>query len=181
MLRELATGAQRDFHCPNVSRIDHTRKRDRPCLRSVSLALRANAPVSISSQWQRVGQSYRLDARDRLDASGRADHTARSRCSVSLILTAGFDAPGSGLFRAKAGIHFQQPQKASNQQSRAHQQNACERDFRHHQRAANPALRGRLRLNRGLLLSNSRARPSAKPEARARFQKAVRSATRQQE
>ena len=149
---EVAARAQRDLHGLQVVLVHDARERRGILARGILDPLGARAPGPIAPEREDIAEADRLDARQRRDAADRA---------VEVLVGVGeavegarrIDPPGHGVLRLEAEIDLEQRAEAAEQQARADEQHAGERDLDDDERVARE--RGRssgAALLRGVLL-----------------------------
>src|ERR1700693_6094319 len=96
----------------------------------VLLALRLESPTSIAAEWKHIRHARSFDARNGIDVPQHlAKNSPAARRVVSVVVIYLDHRSAAGL---ESQIHIQSPEKATQQQTRAHQQYACERHLRNH-------------------------------------------------
>src|SRR5438309_8163036 len=137
MLIEIAARNQRNPHRADVSPVDETRMRQRRLPFRVCYAAHNSGPTPVAAERQGVGDPGRLNAGYGLHASDQAVVESDLLCSGS-ILPARIDAPGGGSLWPEAEIDVKHPEKTADEQSRAGEQDACQRHLGHDQYVPSP-------------------------------------------
>ena len=172
---DVAAGAQRNAHRRGVAVADDADERERELAALVGDALGPRAPGAVAPERQRVGDAGALDAGDLLDP---AQHLVE--VGVPLLArrvpAVGIDADRRRARRLEAHVDVEHADQAANQQARADQQHAGERDLRDDQRVAHPRAPPALGRAARRVLQRVVQRRAAQPEAPAPARRRCRSA-----